>query len=136
MAKCTRTRINRRKICAGDLRHRITLLRRELQEAGVDDNEPQQVFTTLLSAKAGVRTFNGFSGTPLFDGVSVEERPTHSFIMRRNSITENVDDGNTFILLDGRYFRVIRRTIVDEDRYYVDISARERGDITRSANEA
>lgn len=137
MANCNRKRFARTKICAGDLRHQIVIQKRELQGAGLENNEPNEMFTTVATMKCGITTFAGlFGGTALFSGVNIADRPTHVFTVRSNSIADALESGNNFILYDARYFRVINRTINNEDPYFVDIQAQERGIYTTSANEA
>ncbi len=137
MASCERKRFSKKKICVGDLRHVIVIQSRSLSDAKIGDNEPEEIFATVLKTRAGIRTLEGmFSGAAVFQGLNIEDRPTHTFTVVRGKITEAVETGNNFIFYDQRRFRIVRRTLSNEDPYYVDIQCQERGSFRKSASEA
>jgi hypothetical protein len=82
--------------------------------------------------KCGISTVSTHS--VLFNGVNTESRPTHIFTIRKNPV--ELERGNVFIVYDGRYFRVMGRTINNEDPYFIDIQTVERGITSLSSNEA
>lgn len=112
MPKCTFIRPKKRKVCSGDLRHKITLQTRSLTPpTDVDFTED---FVTLGTPFAAIITLKG---VVFFDGVNTETVATHDFIIRFRSdvtaetwilyknqrydilFTENYEERNTFLLM-------------------------------------
>jgi hypothetical protein len=134
MAKCKRLQLPVVKICAGDLRHRTNIVDRVLGTPAPGQIQPPITFTPLKSnVPTGIQTV---SGTARFDGVNIEDRPTHIFIYRRESVIEFLEHGNNFIQLGTRVFRTLNVEIKDEDPNYIAVTATERGVDTQAASEA
>lgn len=126
---CTTKRFKKTKICSGDLRHRADILSRALGTPGPDDEVPPIALTPIKSASpCGVETKKG---SARHDGVNTEDVQTHVFTFRRDPAIASLDEGNTFLRLTqlgvSRLFRVLNIKINDEDPYFLEFSATERG---------
>lgn len=128
---CAKKKIKDVKLCIGDLNSLIQIQERRLPEiTDIDDPEPSFVFTTILSTWSAVETIRG---TSRFSNVNIEDSTTHLFWIRYNPNLSIPENGNTFILFKGRYFRIIRVTNSNEQDEWVMIEASDRGDITEQA---
>jgi len=139
MATCKTRRFPREKVCAGDLRHRITIEQRTHVEPqpGLNTGVGSMQYQIIKRCYAGIKTLSGmFSGTARFDGTNIEDRPTHTFTIRRDPNFSLIEASNYFIRYNSRLFRILRAAIKDEDNNIVDISATERGVDTQEANQA
>ncbi len=77
MAKCKRIRIDHRKLCAGDLRERITLETRSITEPGTIDFG--EGFTNPTIIPAAVKTL---VGVEIFDESNEVVTASHDFFIR------------------------------------------------------
>lgn len=87
------------QIPAGDMRHRIKIKQRDLTAPVNDSPDFKQKYTTVFEAWAAIETIA--PKTP-FDGVNIEEIPTHRFYLRwlpKVSTTHVVvHDGNRYVI--------------------------------------
>jgi hypothetical protein len=125
---CSKKRFNKTKICSGDLRHRIQVLNRILGTPGPDDTVPPITLSLIKEPSCGIKTK---SGTPRHDGVNINDVRTHVFTTRTDAVLNFLDEGDTFIRLTrlgvSRLFRILNIKINDEDPYFLEFSATERG---------
>jgi head-tail adaptor len=96
----------------------------------VEDTTPPLTLTSLKFVWAGLNTV---SGTARFDGVNVEDRPTHIFTARYDDEIMALEEGNNFIRFKSRLFRILDAKINDEDDIFIDIVTTERGIDTQLA---
>ena len=132
MTVCRTRRYPKRKICAGDLRHKIRILRRQLGTPGPGQQDAPLTFTLVKPKNAGIEVV---SPSRKFEGVNTEDRPTHIFTVRREVLLIDIEYNNHFIQFNNRYFKIQRVAVVDEDPRYMDYQVTERGDITKQAAE-
>jgi head-tail adaptor len=134
---CKRKRFIKTEICIGDLRNQIEIQERSLLAAGFDDNEPTESFTTIATVFAGIKTAtNANFNTALFNGVSLDQVTTHTFTISYDPTLKNLENGNNFILFNDRRFKILRRSINDENDIFIDLFCSERGLSSQSASEA
>ncbi len=127
---CTTKRFNKTKLCSGDLRDEIEILLRALGTPGPNDTVPPLTLTLVKLVFCGTVTV---SGTARFDGVNIEDRPTHIFTARYDVDIEGLETANNFIRFKGRLFRITRVKNNDEEDYFLDIHCTERGIDTQLA---
>lgn len=121
-------RIKKRKLCAGDLRHRVAFQRRNAPGQRFGETAAAVEFTPIKSTWAAIETP---AGARRFDGVNADDRPTHIVTVRRDAVIKNANAGDTFIALaDGRRLRVLTITRDREDPYMLIFNCSERGDPT------
>jgi len=130
---CEYKRIKKIKVCAGDLRHRVTIQTRALQANIPGQVSPSENFTELTKAWAGIETPNGYSK---FAGVNINKNTTHIFIVRYQSAIANLEVANNFVLFDGRRMRILDVKNMNEDNLFLAIQCTERGDDSKTASDA
>lgn len=133
MTICRKKRIVKKKLCRGDLRHRIQIMRRRLQSAGYDDLDGIESFTNICYCMAAIESVKG---TTRFANVNINERPTHLFYILYNPVLDALDHGNNFIKFKTRFYRVLDLENSDEDNQFIIIQTTERGLDTQEANHA
>lgn len=127
MAKCQRVRVNKRKICIGDLTKAITLEARAIQAPGQNSVDYTEQFNPIINTKAAVKTVRGET---IFDGSNTERVVTHKFWIRfRSNITFE-----TWIEMDNIKFDVLDVENLDERNEWLAIRASKRGIDTLAAN--
>lgn len=135
MARCRKKRFERVELCAGDLRNRVTLQRRQ-QQAGIGISDPELIFVDQGRYFAGIETITTQGGgTKRFVGVALDPNATHMVWIRYSSTLSIPEDNNSFFLLStNRRLRVLRVSIVNEDRQYFAIQCSERGDADQAGS--
>lgn len=137
MAVCKNRRFPRQKLCAGDLRHKIEIVKRTHVEPEPGQTVGRNTFLLIKRTRAALKTSTSmFGGTARFDSVNIENRITHTFTIRHSNSFKLIETSNHFIRFNGRYFRILRSSIVDEDSRMIDIPCTERGIENFEANEA
>ena len=132
MARCSRKRFDRVKICAGDLRHKADILQRTLLSAGISDtNSNIELKPVKKRVACGIETV---SGVQKFNRVNINDAPTHIFTFRYSSGLIGIERQNHFIKFRSRLFRILDIEINNEDKYFIDFSSTERGIDTQLAN--
>ena len=120
MAKCQRLRVNKRKICTGDLTKAITLEARAIQPPGQNSVDYTEQFNPIINTKAAVKTTRGET---IFDGSNTERVVTHIFWIRfRPNVTFE-----TWVQMDGIKFDVLDVENLDERNEWLEIMATEGG---------
>lgn len=133
MAVCKTKRFARERICAGDLRNRITIQTRTLAAANFDDTDVDETFATVVSTYAAIETIRG---TRRFASVNIDKRATHLFYVRYRDAIKDMETGNNFILHNSRRYFILELTIMAEDNRFIIIQATNRGESAEPASEA
>lgn len=129
MPVCKRLKVTNTYICAGDKSQQIKLINRQIMPPALGDINPQTIFTTILEPYALVQTIEtGSGGTRRFDGINVEDKPTHDVFIDFDSTIWPLDSDNVFVRLeDGRRLRIVAVANINEQNLTIAISATERG---------
>lgn len=131
MTTCRAVRFPKTKICAADFRHPIRLVRRELQTPRPGETAASLGYTQLASKRAALRRP---SLSQPFDGVDINDRPTHVWRVRYDSaLATTVEFSNHFIEYKGRYLRVTGIDPDQDDNRYIIIQSTERGKTAQAA---
>lgn len=78
------------KVCAGDLRHGITIVRRSLESAAPGSAEPVLVYATVFTTRAAIKTK---AGTTLWNRVEINgQKASHEMTIRWTSIAFDIRD--------------------------------------------
>lgn len=130
MSSCEILKFPIPRICTGDLRHRITVLKRFLiaphnpsVQSGVKATLGfQSVFTVWAAVKM-------IKGSPILDGVATDSLPTHYFYTR---YLDGITNDN-WIQLKNDYYRILKVNNLDEDNVYLQIQTVKTGDVAKSS---
>lgn len=112
--------IKRRKLCAGDLRHKIELQERSIQAPLNGSPNFTEDFKRLNSVWSALETPRGMTE---FDSVGTEEVVTHIFWIR---FLEGVTT-ETWILFKGKRFNIILATNLEEQDEWLELKSTSRG---------
>lgn len=135
MAKCSRRRFNREKICAGDLRHTCSIQERSLAGSIPSQLTPVEQFVDVISsARCAIQTIE--STRRRFNGINIEKNATHLFIFRYSPSLLPIEPANHMILFRGNRYRILHITNNDEDNQYLTFQCADRGDVGRDASQA
>lgn len=121
-------RIKRRKVCTRDLRHRVTVYKRDLAEPAFGSTDFDETFTQLDEVWAAIQTTNGKT---LFNGTMIEESLTHVLWINHRT---DVNSENWIELGDGRRLRILDFEDVDEQHDWLLLACQERGPKDKKAN--
>jgi head-tail adaptor len=127
-------KIKRRRLkqyAAGDMRDRIILHVRSIQPPVLDSADFSEEYDTGTKLWSSFNTLDlQSSGLRMFDGVNINERPTHKIIIRyrQGVTTENV------IAFRGVYYEIMLVQNPEERNQYLELFCRVRGDKTLEAN--
>jgi len=133
MAKCDKKRFKRTLLCAGDLRHKLTLQTRALQYLSPDQTSPEEEFKDVLKLSCAVETV---SGTSKFAKVNINDDASHLFYVRYSKTVADIEVNNNFILFEGRRMKILEVTNNDEDKRFIIIQCTERGCSDKEAVDA
>lgn len=125
MTTCKRVNITKKKICIGDLKHKVIVQTRALIPAeGVDY---AQEIVDLKSVWAAIQTTKGVE---IFDGTNTIGVATHFFYVRTvaNLTFEN------FVEYKDKKFRILDVQEIDEDDSFLLLRCTERGDKNKNSN--
>ncbi len=123
MAVCKRIKAQNRKICAGDLRNRITLQGRFIIPPTEDDFTER--FTDTANVFAMVKTL---IGTVVFDGVDTDVAATHDFFIRyRSDVT-----AETWIEWNDIRYNILRVEDFDGRRTFLRLRCTESGETSKN----
>jgi hypothetical protein len=139
IAKRKLIQFGRHKICRGDAKHYITIKRRNLDLATLDELSSDETFVDIAKCFAAVKTSSGVSiasGVSRFNDVNIDPRATHFFAVLSNETTRALETGNDFIEHKNRLYRILRTDNIDEIDRDVLIQCVERGAETLAAAEA
>ena len=124
MGTCRRVRFDKRKICAGDLRHEISIIDRQIEP---DVAGYAMDFTNGIQTRAAIKTRTDVLN---FDGTNTGTAVTHDFYIRKGKTVQR----NFTILFDSRYFMVVGIEQLDEDRMFMRITTQEAGTTSNQSN--
>ncbi len=134
MPVCKTIKVERSKICTGDMNNQIDILQRDIKPPAIGDIDPITVFTSLLTPWAAVKTVKE---TRRFDGINTEDRPTHEIFIFYDSAIWPLNSDNNFIRLeDGRRLRIVGSEDLDEQKLTIRILCTERGVEALAGSEA
>lgn len=117
----------------------ISVLSRELTEAGFGDSQPVEVFTEIDTPLAIVKTLStdlSGRGDKLFDGIQIVDGATHVFCAQYSATLDPVEHHNYFIDLSAERYKILAVTNIDERNQVIAFQAAKRGDDTAEASEA
>ena len=120
----------RRKICVGDLIHKIKLLPRDITEPGFGETDFGEDFTDERDAFAKVITV---AGTTLFNGINTDVNVTHEVYIR---FDPDVGAETWVELEDGTRLDVVFADDLDERHEWLKLICTERGPASQGASEA
>jgi hypothetical protein len=134
MTICKRQRTPMVRYCAGDLRHKISILSRtQTPAAEFGEIEPAEEFGLIAAPYAMVQTT---AGVPVFNGINIDPGATHLFTVPYRSIFVGLETGNNYVQYKGQYYRIMQSTHLNHDRTMVLIQTTDRGEDTLAAAEA
>ncbi len=128
MATCQKINIPARiKVCAGDLRFKIVLYKRDL--GAPDDVDFDITFTEQLTVKAG---FVALRGSLNVNSTNLQNLPTHKFYIRYLGGINS----SWIIELDGEYYKILPDGInpLDGRKFFLELQCVRRGVVTRRVN--
>lgn len=127
---CQTLRFPKVKICLGDLRHKIQLANRVASGQTPGDWDSSGVtITPYADVWSAIRTTAGvFEGVARFDSTNIDKNATHMFYIRHRTDWRSIEEGNVFVLMGDRRFRVLRVDNNNEDSLFDVIQATERGE--------
>lgn len=125
MTICKRVSITKKKVCIGDLRHRIKVQIRSI--VAPDDIDYSQEITDLRTVWAAIQTSRG---SEIFDGTNVIGVATHFFHIRK---IDNVTFQN-FVEYNNNKYRILDVQNLDEDNLFLVLRCTIRGDKTKDSN--
>ncbi len=123
-------RPNTRKICVGDLNHRVMLLPRNMTEPGFGDTNFGEDFSGGKEAWAKVFTTEGKT---LFNGVNADVNVTHEVYIRTDP---DVTSETWVELEDGTLLDVVDTEDIDERGEWLKLVCTERGRATLGGAQA
>lgn len=125
MSECVRIRIPHRKICVGDLKHRISLQSRTLgtPKFGVDI---EHEFSEFKKPWSGIRTLKG---TNIFSGANLDEAPSHIFYIRYfDGLT-----AESWVFYKDERYRILDVENIDERDEWYAIYCNQRGNANQDS---
>lgn len=135
MAFCKTKRINKNKLCTGDLDKLIDIKERQVSSGGIGDNTASETFVTVKdNVFAGIETPSGIA---FYNGVNINELQstmiTHKFFIFYDPDFPNIENGNHYIFYNNDRFKVIRVTNDNEQNEFMIIETTNRGDEDKEA---
>lgn len=127
--QCTTIRIKKRKLCAGDLRHRIELSNRKLVAPLFNSVDFQENFKPNTTVSAAIETV---TGKVYFDGASIENPITHIIYIRFDPTVT----ASTWIIFDERRLDILKVEDLDERKEFLKLTCLDRGLVSREASKA
>ena len=136
MPVCKRKKINRTKLCTGDLDQPVSIRTRAIQPVSPGNTQPTEVFTEQKQVWAGVETAGEYAqGHAKFDDINTEEIATHIFYIYYDPDL-TLERNNTFILFENQYYKILRITDHNERHNMTALYSRLTGLSTRGASAA
>lgn len=130
MAVCKTKRINKNKLCTGDLDKLIDIKERQVTSAGIGANTATETFISVKeNVYAGIETPSGIA---FYNGVNINELQstmiTHKFYIFFDPDLPNIENGNHYIFFNNDRFKVIRAKNDNEQNEFLVIETTNRGD--------
>lgn len=131
MPVCKTVPREHRKLCAGDLDKDVQVLERDIvpPDAGEVDYDIDLNTATAPIVYASVKTPRGRA---IFDGTGIQVDVTHTFGVRY----DETYTAEMFVLMEGRFFRILDVNDLDERHEWMVLSCAERGTEDNPANKA
>lgn len=135
MAVCKTKRINKNKLCTGDLDKLIDIKERQVTSAGIGANTATETFISVKdNVYAGIETPSGIA---FYNGVNINELQstmiTHKFYIYYDPDLPNIENGNHYIFYNNDRFKVIRAKNENEQNEFLVIETTNRGDEDKKA---
>lgn len=111
-------------ICASDLKNKVKLITRKIETANVSFTEN---FTDFKSIYARIDTISGYQP---FNGVNIEDAPSHIFYIRYLS---DIEINYTFEY-KSNYFHIIDIENLNEENRFMKITVKKAGNKSNEAN--
>lgn len=112
------------KVCIGDLKKSIKIINRAIEPADVSHTMD---FTDFVSAYARIDTTKG---NPFFNGVNIEDFPSHVFYIRYGFTVEK----NYTLEYASNYYNVLDVENLNEENRFLKISCVKNGPKSNQAN--
>jgi hypothetical protein len=111
--------------CVSEFNKKCELVTRTLVPPRFGQTKATETFITFDIAGYKISTVEG---TRRFSGVAIDKNTTHLFMTRFRPKIEKLDGaGEHFMRRNGKYFRIVRITNIDEHNKYLLFQCRERG---------
>jgi len=137
MPVCKKITVTRSKVCIGDMGELIDIVERSIGPPAIGSIDPVTTFTTILQPWAAVKSISLSSGLPRrFDGINIEDTPTHEIYINYDATIWPLDSDNVFIKFDNRNFRIVGVDDMDEQKLTIRILVTERGVESLAGSEA
>jgi len=137
MGNCNIKRIKATKLCRGDLKHLVDLQTRSLKESGFDSSQPNEQFSTIRQQWCAIETVGGVGrGVSRFAKIHILDEATHLFWTVWDSDFPDLENRNSWVLYEGRRYKVLRVDNINELNTTIVIQLTERGEDSEEASEA
>lgn len=137
MPVCKNIQVARSKVCIGDMGEQILIVQRTIGPPVIGSVDPVTTFITLLQPFAAVKSIALSSGLPRrFDGINIEDTPTHEIYINYDATIWPLDSDNVFIKFGLRNFRIVGVDNMDEQNLTIRILVTERGVESLAGSEA
>lgn len=125
--RCETIQSRKRRVCAGDLNHRIEIFDRDIQAPNAGSAwAHRQQYTPKASVWAAVRTLNGVA---TFDGINLAGvQSLEAFIRYRSDVT-----AGDFLRIDGQNIEITSVEDLDRRREFLRLVCLDRGDANQEA---
>lgn len=116
----------------------IDVQQRSLETSSFATSEPTLTFTSIDNPLAIIKTIGSIesNGSKLFSSISIDENATHIFCVLYTATLSAVERDNYFIVFNGKNYRILAVTNINERDSVLAFQATERGDSTLEASEA
>lgn len=121
-----------KKYNVGDMRERISLNLRNIQEPDFGSANFEQTFTEIVEVWAFVKTFDAVgSGQKIFDDVDIGSQPTHLFVIR---YYPDLTSEEVIKWMDNNY-EIVKIIDPEERHEYLELYSKLLGDENLEANQ-
>lgn len=115
--------------CVGDMRERVKLHIRAIEEPGFDETNFTEQYSGTKIVWANIKTV---SGKTFFTDVNVDVRLTHEIVIRYD---EDIN-AETWIEYNGRNLKIVDTEDLDERHDFLRLKCTDRGDKDFGASQA
>ncbi|MCK5602298.1 phage head closure protein [Candidatus Pacearchaeota archaeon] len=124
---CTPVKIKSRRVCVGDLKHRITIQIRALTPNNTGSIEAIETFTDVIDVWAAIETTRG---SQMWDGVEISNPFTHKIYIRfRDDM-----DFNKWIEFEGEKYDIVDVQDLDQRNEWLLLLCTLKGETSKEAN--
>lgn len=121
-------RIRNKRVCIGDLKHRVTLHDRDITPPGFEGADYGMDYTPIAKVWAAIKTT---SGKTLFDGVSQDKAISHVIYIR---FRKGLESELWVEFADGTRLKVAENENSNEANQFLLLFCEKRGSKTLEAN--